>query len=139
MIVSEAVAAMRLTLSGVGAALSALNGVQLAFLIPLVGGFVYSLVQFLTSLRNFLMELVVNSPYDTFAQQFDPIFQSDLYRLVSYCCSFKTLGVVFNFYFFIFMTFVVLTGATIALWAGAKFMPTITRYIYGQARQVTGG
>lgn len=139
MFVGEAVAALRLTLAGVGAALSALNGVQLAILIPLIGGVVYSLIQLLNSCKDFLIELIVNSPYDDFSGSFDPIFQSDLYHLASYCCSFKTLGLVFNFYFFIFMTFVVFVGASIALWAGSKFLPTVTGYIYKLAKQVSGG
>lgn len=139
MIASEIVAALRLTLAGVGAAVSALNGVQLAIILPALVGTAYSLVQFLNSVKEFVIQFVLTAPFTNFDNLFSRIFNSDLYHLVSYCCSFKLLGTVFNFYYFVFSTFVVLVGTSIALWAATKFWPHVSGYIYALAKRVSGG
>lgn len=139
MIAGEAVAALRLTVAAVGSSLSAVNGVQLVLIIPAIVGTAYSLIQFLNSLKEYVIQLVVSNPYNGFQEKFQSIFDSDLYRLLSYCCSFKFLGLTFNFYYFAFSTFVVLVGSSITLWAITKFWPTISNYIYQLAKRLSGG
>lgn len=139
MIAGEAVAALRLTVAAVGSSLSALNAVQLAVIIPAIVGTAYSLLQFLNSLKEYVIQLVVSNPYNGFQDKFQSIFDSDLYRLLSYCCSFKFLGLTFNFYYFAFSTFIVLVGSSITLWAITKFWPTVSNYIYQLAKRLSGG
>lgn len=139
MVVGEIAAGLRLALAGVGAAVSALNAVQIAVILPALIGTAYSIYSFLYSLKEFVIEFIATSPYTFFHENFNAIFQSDLFHLVSYSCSFKTLGMVFNFYFFAFMTFVILVGTSITLWAFTKFWPHVSSYIYALAKRVSGG
>lgn len=139
MIASESASALKLARAAVGSALSALNGIQLAIILPALGVTAYSLVQFLFSLKDFVTQLLFDDNYISFANEFRSIFESDLFHLFSYCASLDTLGLVFNFFFFAFSTFVVLVGTSIALWAATKFWPTVSEYLYKLAKQVTGG
>lgn len=139
MYASEASAALKLARAYIGSFITTINGVQLVVILPAITGCIYAFSNFFYSLKNFVTQLIVHDFYASFSTEFQSIFESDLYHLFSYCISFDTLGLVFNFFYFVFTTFVTLLGTLITTWAITKYWPLVTGYIYRLVTQITGG